>query len=453
MLKPPLSWAFVATARLPKLGVSLGAGRLYISKGSFPTSGLRLRGLVNKDVAGWRYSSGTAAADWTRHLGGARLHRRRLAMDRRIDTAEPLSAGQGTPLPDATALVKQLRERTAVSVGLCKQALKDSNWDMEAAVLYLRRAGIARVAKASLREAREGLVALVGSSDGNSWSAVVLNCETDFVQRNSKFVSFSKALAEHCAALASAGWDTPGSSNCAVNLLKKSRPSAELCTSAQSGEGGQISSVDDILAILTTQFGEKIDVSAVERLDAVSSSCVGAYVHGEIEPGVGRVAALVEIRYAMSAATEATSLVRKRLVEFAKLLAMQVVATQPKFISIDAIPSAFVDAERAVVEETATKQAFQASASGSTAADLTQVIADGLKRSLEEHCLLQQEFLMMRQVHNDILGDTRAQDTTIYDADLFRRSPTVADVMQLVGRRSGCSLEISRMRLLTVKSK
>lgn len=344
---------------------------------------------------------------------------------------------------------------TVVVMPLCVLAVPCLTQDMEEAVVYLRKAGIARAAKASLREAREGVVALVGDSDGNSWSAVVLNCETDFVQRSAKFVSFSKALAEHCAALPSAGWDAPDSLNCGVNLLKRSRPSAELCTSAQNGEGGQISSVDDILAILATQFGEKIDVSAVERLDADKYSCVGAYVHGELERGVGRLAALVEIRYAMSEAAEATTQVRKRLVEFAKLLAMQVVATQPRFISVDDIPSAFVEAERAIVEVTAAKRSSHASPPGSKSADLTKAIADGLKRSLEDQCLLQQECLMMRQVHNDILKDKRAQDKTTHDADntLSRHPPTVADAMQLVGRMLGCSLEITRMRLLTVKNR
>lgn len=128
MLRPPLSWAFEATTRLPTLCVATGAVRLYTSNSSFPASGFLLRALNDKDVAGWKNCNDATAANGTRHSEGATSHRRRLAIARRNDAGAPLSAGQGTGLPDAIALVKQLRERTAVSVGLCKQALEASNW-------------------------------------------------------------------------------------------------------------------------------------------------------------------------------------------------------------------------------------------------------------------------------------------------------------------------------------
>lgn len=320
--------------------------------------------------------------------------------------------------------------------------------DIEEAVIRLRKADVARAAKAALREAKEGVVAVCSVNGGSSWSAVVLNCETDFVQRSAKFVAFAKALAGHCTSLPAAAKRPLDGQSCLVSHLKETQPSAELSALTATGHTAESGSVRDLLATLTSQFGEKVDISVIERLDSTNSSCIGAYVHNAFEPGVGSAAALVEISWKPLESSERAASLLERLPDLAKLLAMQVVASKPKFISLDSIPPEFVEQERAVVEHAA---ANRMSTRVSKPVDLSKIVEKQLSQMLKEQCLLTQEFLLMDQVHKDVLGDG-VTGTDAADSSRARssKSSTVSDALQLVGQRIGCTVEVSRMKLLTV---
>lgn len=95
--------------------------------------------------------------------------------------------------------VKELREKTGVGFMECKSALQEANGDLEAAVLILRKRGLASLAKKAGRETKEGLI---GSYIHNGKIGVMLevNCETDFVARNPDFQALVKDLAMHIAA-------------------------------------------------------------------------------------------------------------------------------------------------------------------------------------------------------------------------------------------------------------
>ncbi len=96
-------------------------------------------------------------------------------------------------------LVKKLREKTGVGFMECKSALQESNGDIEAAIIILRKRGLASLAKKSGRETKEGLI---GAYIHNGKIGVLLevNCETDFVARNPDFQQLVKDLAMHIAA-------------------------------------------------------------------------------------------------------------------------------------------------------------------------------------------------------------------------------------------------------------
>jgi elongation factor Ts len=95
--------------------------------------------------------------------------------------------------------VKELREKTGVGFMECKSALQEANGDLEAAILVLRKRGLASLAKKAGRETKEGLI---GSYIHNGKIGVMLevNCETDFVARNPDFQALVKDLAMHIAA-------------------------------------------------------------------------------------------------------------------------------------------------------------------------------------------------------------------------------------------------------------
>ncbi len=99
------------------------------------------------------------------------------------------------------AMIKELRERTGSGMSDCKKALVETEADMEKAVEYLRKKGLAKAAKKAGRVAAEGLVHSYIHGGGRIGVLVEVNCETDFVARNEDFVSFANEVALQIAAM------------------------------------------------------------------------------------------------------------------------------------------------------------------------------------------------------------------------------------------------------------
>lgn len=97
-------------------------------------------------------------------------------------------------------LIKDLRQRTGAGVMDCKTALKESSGDMEKAIDFLRRKGLATAAKKAGRIATDGLIASYIHAGGKMGVLVEVNCETDFVARTEDFQTFVKNMAMHVAA-------------------------------------------------------------------------------------------------------------------------------------------------------------------------------------------------------------------------------------------------------------
>ena len=100
----------------------------------------------------------------------------------------------------AAALVKQLREMTGIGMMDCKKALEETGGDLEKAVEYLRRKGMAAAAKRAGRETAEGYIASYIHSNGKIGVLVELKCETDFVARNDEFRALGRDLCMQVAA-------------------------------------------------------------------------------------------------------------------------------------------------------------------------------------------------------------------------------------------------------------
>jgi elongation factor Ts len=110
-------------------------------------------------------------------------------------------------------LVKELRDRTGAGVMDCKEALTASGDDLETAVEYLRKKGIASAAKKAGREAKEGVVGSYIHAGAKLGVLVEVNCESDFVARTDVFQELVKDLAMQVAAanpLFVAREDVPG---------------------------------------------------------------------------------------------------------------------------------------------------------------------------------------------------------------------------------------------------
>ena len=97
-------------------------------------------------------------------------------------------------------LVKSLREKTGAGMMDCKKALVDSNGDLDKAVDYLRKSGIAKAEKKGTRDTREGLVYSYIHAGGRLGVLLELNCETDFVAKTDGFTELAHNLAMQIAA-------------------------------------------------------------------------------------------------------------------------------------------------------------------------------------------------------------------------------------------------------------
>jgi elongation factor Ts len=102
--------------------------------------------------------------------------------------------------PITAADVKALRDRTGAGVLACREALTESDGDVEQAIEILRARGQAQAAKRAGVEAREGVVQSYIHHGNRIGAMVELDCETDFVARNERFVEFARDLALHVAA-------------------------------------------------------------------------------------------------------------------------------------------------------------------------------------------------------------------------------------------------------------
>src|SRR5689334_2012619 len=167
------------------------------------------------------------------------------------------------------ALVKELREKTGAGMMDCKRALGDTDGDIEAAVDWLRKKGIASAAKKTGRVAAEGLIGV--ATRGAAGAVVEVNAETDFVARNELFQAFVRAV----AALAVGG-------------------DGDVETLKQTPYPGTGRNVAEELTELIGRIGENMVLRRVARL-AVGRGAVSSYVHTSLAPGLGKIGVLVSL--------------------------------------------------------------------------------------------------------------------------------------------------------------
>jgi elongation factor Ts len=98
------------------------------------------------------------------------------------------------------ALVKELRDRTGIGMMECKNALQETNGDIEKAITVLRKKGYARAKDKMERETKDGLVGSYIHLNGKLGVLVEVNCESDFVARNEEFQELVKNICLHIAA-------------------------------------------------------------------------------------------------------------------------------------------------------------------------------------------------------------------------------------------------------------
>ena len=251
------------------------------------------------------------------------------------------------------ALVKQLRESTGAGMMDCKKALSENDGDMDSAVDWLRKKGLAAAAKKAGRVAAEGLIGV--ATDGTRGAVVEVNAETDFVARNETFQGFVTSVAT-----LSLGADGD------VEALKGM---------AHPGGG----TVEETLTGMVAKIGENMTLRRCAVL-SVGSGVVASYVHNQAAPGLGKIGVLVALESTADAAA---------LAAVGKDLAMHVAAASPRApiaVDKDGVDPSELDREREIL-------AAQARDSGKPE-DIVQKMVDGrMRKFYEEVCLLEQVYV------------------------------------------------------------
>ncbi|MCX8239579.1 MAG: translation elongation factor Ts [Akkermansiaceae bacterium] len=250
------------------------------------------------------------------------------------------------------SLVKELRERTGVAMMECKNALKETEGDIEAAIKILRERSGAKADKKASREANEGIVAAKISESGKSGILVEVNCETDFVAKNDNFQAFVGEIAD--------------------SLLAGDASDLESALSSSKGDD----TLENFVKGKVLEMGENIKLRRFERLTLEGEGAVASYIHLG-----GKVGVLIEV--GSEKAETASSDSFKNLV---KDLTLHIAATSPAGLKREDISADLVESEKEIFRK-------QMEGQGKPAEILEKIIEGKLGKFYSERCLLEQGFV------------------------------------------------------------
>jgi elongation factor Ts len=249
----------------------------------------------------------------------------------------------------SASMVKELRDKTGAGMMDCKVALGETAGDLEAAVDWLRKKGLAKAAKKAGRIAAEGLIGLALTA--NKGVVAEVNSETDFVARNQQFQSLVKMIAD--VALEAGG-------------------DAEAVKAARIGN----ETVADAITSAVATIGENIALRRVAAL-SVDQGLVASYVHNSLAPNLGKIGVLVALESAGKT---------DELAAVGRQLAMHVASANPQALDPGSLDATAVAREKDVLAE-------KAKAQGKPANVIDKIVESGLKTFYKEVTLLDQPFI------------------------------------------------------------
>jgi len=241
-------------------------------------------------------------------------------------------------------MIKELRERTGVGMGKCKEALVSAEGDVEKAIDLLRKAGMAAAGKKEGRETKEGLI--LAEEDKDHILLIEANAETDFVVQNERFVNFVQ--------------------DCAHQALQTKATSLEQLLE-QPYQKDKTISIDNYRNLVVQALGENILVRRIELIKKDPNSSYGIYSHMG-----GKLVVLVELNGAVGEES------------VAKEIGMHIAAENPDFISSTEIPADVISRE----EDIARSQV-----QGKPENMIDKIVSGKLKAFYDQVCLLNQKYV------------------------------------------------------------
>lgn len=250
------------------------------------------------------------------------------------------------------AMVKELRETTGAGMLDCKKALVEAGADMEKAVDWLRKKGLASAAKKSGRIAAEGLVAV--AIEGNRGAVVEVNSETDFVAKNDIFQSYVEDAAK---------------------VALKANGDVEAMKATADAVSGK--TFGERLTDMIAKIGENMNLRRAKVI-SVNNGLVCSYVHNAAKEGLGKIGVLVALE---------SSADKAKLADLGKHIAMHIAATAPIALNIEGVSAEAVAHEKSIFAE-------QAAASGKPANIIEKMVEGRIRKFYEEVVLEEQAYIM-----------------------------------------------------------
>jgi elongation factor Ts len=249
----------------------------------------------------------------------------------------------------SAGMVKELRDQTGAGMMDCKAALSENDGNLEAAVDWLRKKGLAKAAKKAGRVAAEGLIGVaLAASKG---LVVEVNSETDFVARNDLFQGLVKMIA---SVALDAGADV------------------DKILAARVGDR----TVADAITETIAKVGENMTLRRAAAL-SVGKGIIASYVHSSVADGLGRIGVIVALESAGNP---------DELKAFGRMVAMHVASANPQAIDASGLDAATIEREKNVLAE-------KFKAQGKPANVIDKIVESGLRTFYKEVCLLDQGFI------------------------------------------------------------
>ena len=264
-----------------------------------------------------------------------------------------MKISEGLKMTEITAAkVKELRETTGAGMLDCKKALVEANGNMDEAVDWLRKKGLASAAKKASRIAAEGLVSIY--VEGNKGAIAEVNSETDFVAKNDLFQDYVSDAAK--VALAAAG---------------------EICDMKSFHCPKCNKTFEERLTDLIAKIGENMNLRRAAMLE-VNNGVIASYLHNACGSNLGKIGVLVALE---------SNADKEKLEELGKHIAMHIAASSPLFLDVASVDTASIEHEKAIFAE-------QAKASGKPENIIEKMVEGRVRKYFDEVVLEEQAYIM-----------------------------------------------------------
>lgn len=267
------------------------------------------------------------------------------------------------------AAVKNLRQKTGAGMMDCKKALIENNGDLDLAIDWLRKKGLASAAKKSDRLAVEGLIAI--SSKDNQAIIIELNSETDFVALNSKFQTLATNIADLAAEQKIIKLE---------DLKNASYPDSKR-------------NVEEEISENIATIGENINLRRISSI-SVDHGVIGSYLHNKVTDKLAKIGVLVALE---------ASAPKDKLEIIAKQLAMHIAAAKPEVLTIEELSEHNIEREKKISIE-------QAKANNKPDSIIQKMVDSRLHKYYQETVLLEQPFVIDNKITIKQVIDKLAKD-------------------------------------------